>query len=304
MAFGSKKETKKKTKAQREEDRAEEMLNIRKADLSLTAVSTAASVVSTMATIGLIATLNEKPKKKTKDDKMDYFYITDIFSQDGKEYKIYRKRKFQPITEGVYEHAIDRYYGLGKALPDTYKQEIGAYAGFYAENENRDSNYDVFVWMPDNTYQYASVPKKTIDAHNKDDSEENEGHIDDLRETIRSAKDYKKVWKEIVEYDILVNGTDDLKMRMSKDREVKEFLCRFQEYSEYVNRGNGSDILEIIEDYNDLYGPIKSPGIYFTDYGLLDPDSFEKDAKGNPLYDDEEQYLVKTIWKLHKKYYG
>ena len=46
------------------------------------------------------------------------------------------------ISEGVYEGAIDRFYGLGEPIPDDMKAKYGYSYGFIVSNE--EESYGVF----------------------------------------------------------------------------------------------------------------------------------------------------------------
>lgn len=104
----------------------------------------------------------------------DGFYITDYFT--GKEFHIDREGS-RRITEGVYETAIDKYYGRGGPLPEKFKEEHGIKHGFYGFSEYGDDTYDVFYMKNNGYYMYACMPESAINSYveEEDEFEEEDG---------------------------------------------------------------------------------------------------------------------------------
>ena len=97
----------------------------------------------------------------------DGFYITDYFTE--KEYYIERNRAWRRITEGVYETAIDIYYGMGGPLPKAYMEKNNIERGFYGESEYGVDTYDVFAMTSSGYYKYACVPCSELNPYLKEE---------------------------------------------------------------------------------------------------------------------------------------
>lgn len=67
-------------------------------------------------------------------------HIKDIYTD--KYVKLKRTRKPTRVPEGVYEGAIDRYYGYGEPLPQSLKEKYGFEYGFITPNDR--CRYEIF----------------------------------------------------------------------------------------------------------------------------------------------------------------
>lgn len=156
-----------------------------------------------------------------------YFYITDLFT--SKEYKINRTSGFQVITEGIYEAAIDRYYGIGDSLPDSFKQAYGIQYGFSGPSEYRDGNLDVFACMNDGSYVYACMPEQEVQDYQDVD-------YDDYVTVVAPRSDKGDDVMEFLLLKFSEEERDRDLIASAQDADVLKWMADYWGYLQYVDR--------------------------------------------------------------------
>jgi len=207
----------------------------------------------------------------------------------------------QAMTEEVYDTFIEN--SLISPWGDIEQTNLDLTdfeSGYYTNNE--EGGLSVWVHMKDGRYVFlGDYPYTILPSWEEDlwDAEDERRHY--LYETIRYAKNYEDVWDEIIEYNRMENRMSDVEERMSKDKDVKNLICSYQDYMDDVWHGNNASMMEIIE-MGSLFYIIEDPEEHIA--SAFDPDNYESDSNGNPMYDEQEKHFMKEMRRLHKKYYG
>ena len=209
-------------------------------------------------------------------------YLYDCYKDERRPYK--RTRTPKQVTEGVYEGAIDVYYGRGENIPPEMKAKYGYKYGFIAQNEY--GTYDVYGFK-DGRYYWFEADEEDIPFEEEEE--------EDTGPASRDGKDVMEwLYKHFAE-----DSNDRRLIELGRNPEIMDYMASLYDLIHDMDR-NAAGPYDWLDSSVYKYTLMDAVGLV-NDEGL---DEFLDVHKENGDWVPQQERLIRWRWSLKERYGG